>query len=411
MEPPYGARAGTDGANAAAPLPAAANPTPIWVDRRTRVALTVAALGLLALAIWRVPGVAVVAIGGVGLALVLSHPVGWLSRVMPRKLAIALSLLLALGVTVVGVSVLIPLLIDQLSALVAAWPSIQADLDHLLGRTIAPLRERGLLPTTGPTLSERLGEGLGNWGRQLAADLLSRLLGAASSALGFAIQLFGVLFIAVSLLGDPDKARDAAIDLAPARYRNDAAALWDQFEVSISRYLAGVLIQAAIEGALVVVALWLLGVPYAILLGVVVAVTSVIPYLGAWLGAIPAVLLALTISPTTALLTVLVYVGIQQLEGNVLTPRIQGKAVHVHPILVLLTVLWAGQAFGLLGAALGVPALVVARVLFDFLRARLRERPDPPPALTTPSPPVLIDPNDGGQHAPDRAGGVHQGSM
>ncbi len=125
------------------------------------------------------------------------------------------------------------------------------------------------------------------------------------------------------------------------------------------------------------------GVPYPILLGMVVAVTSVIPYLGAWLGAIPAVLLVLTVSPGTAVLTVLVYLVVQQIEGNILTPKIQGEAVHAHPILVLLTVLWDGQAFGLLGAALAVPALVVVRVLFDFFRVRLRERPDPaPPAMS-----------------------------
>jgi predicted PurR-regulated permease PerM len=371
-------------------------PTPIWISRRTRVGLTVAGLLLLAWAVWRVPGILVIVLGGAGLALVLSFPVGWLSRFMPRKVAIALSLLVVLALIALGLYVLVPLLIDQLSALVNSWPGIQADLDRMLTNALQPLRERGLLPNTGPTLSERLQEGLGNWGGQLAADLLNSLLGFAGGAIGFFINLFAVLFIAVSLLADTGKVRDAAIDLVPSRYRHDIESLWDHFTDSISRYLGGVLLQGAIEGILVAVALWALDVPYAILLGVVVAVTSVIPYLGAWLGAIPAVLLALTVSPTTAVLTVLVYLGIQALESNLLTPRIQGEAVNVHPILVLLTVLWAGQAFGLLGAALAVPALVVIRVLFDFFRRRLRERPEPaePAERAQHPPPAPVEPAD-----------------
>jgi predicted PurR-regulated permease PerM len=144
----------------------------------------------------------------------------------------------------------------------------------------------------------------------------------------------------------------------------------------MSRYLSGVVFVAAFQGGLSAIVLWALGVPYALLLGVWVALTSVIPYFGAWLGAVPAVLLAITQSPTTAVLTVLLYVLIQQVESNFLTPRVQGHAAHVHPIIVLLTVIWTAQALGLLWSALAVPALVVLRVLFDFFRARLRVRPE-----------------------------------
>src|SRR3712207_9339214 len=92
------------------------------------------------------------------------------------------------------------------------------------------------------------------------------------------------------------------------------------------------------------------------------------------LGGIPAVLVALIFeSPTIAVLTLVAYVLIQQLEGNFLTPRIQGQAVHVHPILVLLAVIGGGQLAGLAGVIFAVPALAVIRVFFDFFR-RSEER-------------------------------------
>jgi predicted PurR-regulated permease PerM len=124
-------------------------------------------------------------------------------------------------------------------------------------------------------------------------------------------------------------------------------------------------------------ALFLLGVPYALLLGAWVSVTALIPYIGAWIGAVPAVLLALSISPTKALLTALLFLAIQQLEGNVLTPRIQGQAVRVHPVLVFLAVVAGGELAGIPGIVFAVPALAMLRVLYDFFCARLRVRPAP----------------------------------
>jgi predicted PurR-regulated permease PerM len=296
--------------------------------------------------------------------------------VLPRGLAILVTLLLMVGVILLALTNLIPLLIEQLTDLILAWPSIQNDLDQLLDRGIESMRARGLLPEESADLSDRIRADLGNRAQRLAAELLRGVLGLASGAIGFAVRLIAILIIAIYLLLDVGKLRDAFIDFAPSRYSDDATELWDAFGASMSRYLGGVVVVAGITGAASGVALWLLGVPYSILLGAWVAFTSLIPVFGTYLGVVPALPLALAESPTTAVLTILVYVVIQNVQDNVLTPRIQGEAAHVHPIVVLLTVLWVGYAFGLVWSVLAVPALVVARVLFDFFRVRLRVRPD-----------------------------------
>jgi predicted PurR-regulated permease PerM len=141
-----------------------------------------------------------------------------------------------------------------------------------------------------------------------------------------------------------------------------------------------------IQGLLAFLALKVLGVPYAILLGVWVSITAIIPYLGPFLGGIPAVLVAVIFdSPTTAVLTVVAYVLIQQFEGNFLTPRIQGNALQVHPIIVLLAVIGGAQLAGLTGVIFAVPALAIVRVFFDFFRVRLRTQPSSEPR-TVPRP-------------------------
>jgi predicted PurR-regulated permease PerM len=354
----------------------AAPPTPIWISHRLQIALIIGATVLLVLAVWRVPAILTIVIGAMALALILSFPVSWVSRAMPRGLAILVTLLLLLGIIVLALAVLIPLLIDQLTQLIVAWPGIQDRLNLVLEDVTRGLQARGLLPGESADQAARLRRELGAWGQEIVGNLLGGVLSLATGAVGFAVQVFAMLVIAIYLLLDVRRLRAAFIDLAPSRYRQDTATLWDTFADSISRYLGGVVLVAAITGVVAGVALFSLGVPYALLLGAWVAFSSFIPTFGTYLGVVPALPLALAQSPATLVLTILVYVIIQLVQDNVLTPRVQGQTAHVHPIVVLLTVLWTGLAFGLLWSVLAVPALVVVRVLFDFFRVRLRVRPD-----------------------------------
>jgi predicted PurR-regulated permease PerM len=93
----------------------AAPPTPIWISHRLQIALIIGATALLVLAVWRVPAILTIVIGALAMALILSFPVSWMSRAMPRRLAILVTLLLLLGIIVLALAVLIPLLLDQLS--------------------------------------------------------------------------------------------------------------------------------------------------------------------------------------------------------------------------------------------------------------------------------------------------------
>lgn len=353
----------------------APGPTPIWISPWLRGALIAVAVLLLALALRMVPSILTIVLGGVALAVVLSFPVRLFARAMPRPLAILVVLLLLLGIISLAFVVLIPFVIGQLTDLTAAWPGIMDKLNRIVDDLARLLQRRGLLPNADLNLSERFRADVSGRGQEIAQSVLLGLINTASGAVRFAVELFGILFIAIYLLADVRTVRSVLLGLPPARYRADASALWDAFSGSISRYFVGLIFVAAVQGGLAALSLWVLNVPYALLLSAWVAVASIIPFFGAYLGAIPSVLVALTVSPTTAALTLLVYVILRELESEILTPRIQGRVVHMHPVIILLTVIWAGQAFGLLGVVFAVPTLVVIRVLFDFFRVRLRVRP------------------------------------
>ncbi len=355
------------------PVPRA--PTPIHISRRARNLLVAAGLALLALLFRLAPSVPIILVGGATLALVLSFPVRLLSRLMPRGLALLATVLALLALGALGLFLLLPILVEQLTGLIGALPGLAARASQALRDLLTPLRERELLPREPEDLAAELEQELFYRAQALAQGLLTGLVGAVQGLVSAALRLLGILFIAIYLLLDIRRLKAAYLRLAPRRYRHDARALWDAFGSSLSRYLGGLVLIMAAQGALTALALSFLGVPYPLLLGAWVALTALIPNLGAWLGGLPAVILAYFVSPTTALLTVLLYVLIQQFESYVLTPRIQGQVVRVHPAIILLTVIGGTEVAGLAGAVLAVPTLAVLRVVVDFFRARLRVQP------------------------------------
>ena len=363
-------------------------PTPIPVTPRVRTLLVVATLTVAAWLVWAAPIVPRLLLTGAALALVLSFPVRLLTRLLPRAAAIVLVVLAAL-LLLIALLVLIPVVIVQLTDLIAQAPTYIDEAEALLLRGLRELAERGLLTDEPEQVIVQIRQGLVDRAQGTAEQVLAALLNGLTGALGALIQLFGVLFVAVYLLADIGRFKAALLRSTPTRYRDDVESLWQQLAHSLSRYLGGLLISILVQGALATIVLWLLDVEYALLLGLWTAGTAVLPYVGAFLGGIPAVLVALFVSPTTALLTALAYLAINQIEGNLLTPRIQGEAVRVHPLLIFLAVVAGNEVGGLLGAALAVPALAVLRVLVDFFGDRIHVPRRTGPALEREPPPPL----------------------
>jgi predicted PurR-regulated permease PerM len=346
-------------------------PTPIRISRRTRMVLVILGLLVFALIMWFSPTVPIILLGGFAVALVLSFPVRWLSHIMPRWLAMVVTFLVLSGAVLIAFLILIPILAVQLVSFVQAAPDIVASARQTLRSVLQPLSDYGLLKGTPDEFMRELGQDLLDLARSFGRNILGSLIKFVSGTVGLVLTLFGVLFVAVYLLANVRKIKATYLMAAPKRYRRDAAELWESEGLSLSRYLSGLGLDMIIQGVISTIGLFLLGVPYAVLLGTWVAISAIIPYLGAWLGAIPAVLVALTISPGKAALTALLYLVIQQLEGNVLQPRIQGQALNMPSILIFLAVIAGAEIAGFLGILFAVPTMAVLKVLYDFFRARL----------------------------------------
>src|SRR5690606_20455728 len=168
------------------------------------------------------------------------------------------------------------------------------------------------------------------------------------------ILLVGGIFLAAR----PRLYRTGLIKLVPPSNRGDAATALDDCRSALGLWLKGRLLAMVMVGVLTGTGLWLIGIPSYLALGLLAALLEFIPFFGPILAAVPALLLALLIGPTEALLVLILFLVIQQLEGNLISPIIQHHAVELPPALLLFALLAFGILFGVLGVVLAEPLTV-----------------------------------------------------
>jgi predicted PurR-regulated permease PerM len=154
-------------------------------------------------------------------------------------------------------------------------------------------------------------------------------------------------------------------------------------ETSLASYVRGQILLSLIIGVSAGVGIYILGAvgllphaqQYAALFGAWVALTEVIPYLGPWLGAAPPFIYALVVHPISALWVALLFLGIQQIEGHVVVPKVMGTALRLHPLLVIFGLAAGFEFYGLAGALTALPVLAVARAIWEFFSGRISLEP------------------------------------
>jgi predicted PurR-regulated permease PerM len=193
----------------------------------------------------------------------------------------------------------------------------------------------------------------------VAVSQAGAVFGLVTASLG---NLVFVVVTAIFLALAPEIYVDGAGRLVPERDRGFARRLLAELGRTLKAWLGGQLATMSIVALLSGVGLWALGVPYALVLGLFAGLLDFVPYLGPILGAAPAVLIALSESPSTALWTLALFFVVQQIEGNVLQPIIQQSAVDIPPALLLVFLFAMGQLFGLTGLLVATPLLAILLV-------------------------------------------------
>lgn len=188
------------------------------------------------------------------------------------------------------------------------------------------------------------------------------------SVFAAAVDIFLILFIVFYLLYDFQGVRNAIVWIAPVPYREHAAALISIVDNNFGGYIRGNIVRCTAVGILTGIILFLIGFPYALLLGVLAGVLNIIYYIGPFISIIPALLLSFSPDAPSPLLIIAIYVFVQALDTSVISPLVLGRAIRIKAITVIVCMLIGQQLAGFLGMILSVPLAGIVRCVIEYFQ-------------------------------------------
>lgn len=281
---------------------------------------------------------------------------------VPRHVAIILVyLMLITGIGLLGYYI-VPRLIQEMETVLVVLPKQMQQLSRFGNRLLSRI-ERIELPVD---ISNLIAEGIARI-EQFVNGFLSRILDLVIGMFSHLFGLFLAPIIGYYILRDREIMAQKAMNLIPVAYRSDVKGLVEDIDEVLSGFIRGQLIISAIVGAAVAAVLaFVLKIKFALLLGMWAGIFNIIPYFGPVIGAIPVVAIALVDSLWKAMWVIVLFVVVNNLESAFLTPRIVGREVGLHPILLIFAVLAFGHLFGVVGMLIAVPVVAVIKVLLIF---------------------------------------------
>ncbi|MGI6361132.1 MAG: AI-2E family transporter [Bacillota bacterium] len=210
-------------------------------------------------------------------------------------------------------------------------------------------------------------------------QLVEVAAGVVLQILNGVLNIFIGLIIAIYILLSKEKlfkmGKKFAFAVLPENFAETATQTLSDASRTFSNFLRGQIVEACILGGMCLGCMTLLGMPYALLISTLIGITALIPIVGAFLGAVPSALILLVIDPPLALVFVIMIIVLQQIEGNLIYPKVVGSAIGLSGIWVFLTVIIAGSLFGIIGILICVPLVaVVFTILRTWSNKRLKER-------------------------------------
>ena len=205
-------------------------------------------------------------------------------------------------------------------------------------------------------------EKLASFVETILNSVQQNLFGFFSTVTNIGTIVILIPFIIYYFLKDENKIYEGLIAILPEKFKDPVVAILNTTDQTLSKYITGQLIVAVVLGVLTFIGYKIIGLPNALILSLIVVITSFIPFIGAVLGALPAILIASTTNLLLIIKVIIVLVVVQQLEGNLISPRLHGSRLQIHPLIVILIVMASFILFGVLGALFAVPSYSVIRI-------------------------------------------------
>jgi predicted PurR-regulated permease PerM len=283
------------------------------------------------------------------------------NRKVPRTAAVLLIYAVFISVCVVILMNVIPMFMKQVEELSEHMPELtiraQSMVDHFNNNNVLPGSVRDGINHSISSMEKQI--------EQKITDFLNNI-GAVVNVLFIAMI---VPFLAFYMMKDLDVFERAALQYVPRSRRKQTVRLLKDIDTALGSYIRGQLIVSICIGVLAYIGYLSIGMPYPLLMAAFVSLFDIIPYLGPFFGALPALLMATTISWKMVLMVIIVNMICQNLESNVISPQVVGKSMKIHPLTIILVLLIGGQLAGVVGMILAVPFYAAVKVIVQHVSA------------------------------------------
>lgn len=283
-------------------------------------------------------------------------------RHLPVDLAIIISFfLLIVIVTIITNSILKPLLVQvnllaaNFNNLVAQTAALVNQLENEQTQLYIPEQVKGIINDTFIKV--------GNYGIEGVTDLVRSVFVIA----GTVVEFFAVPFITFYFMKDGSRMVHSFVKLYPSSYQGQLQQVFNEIEHVLSRYIRGQILMSCIIAVLTFLGMWIMGVPYPMVIGLLAAITEWIPIVGPIVGAIPAILLGATVDLSLSFKVLIFYIVIQQVDSHLIMPQVMGAVISLHPVVIVIALLIGGTLFGVAGMILTVPVTAVLQILGKHL--------------------------------------------
>ena len=290
-------------------------------------------------------------------AATLGPSINWLERKkIPRGIGIMLIYVVALFILSMVIVMLIPPITQEIDQLAATFPIYYERFLQLFGSI-----------SMETNMSQTLQNNLREVGQTLSS-YTGGVVNTVSGIFGSLTTFFLVLVLTFYFSVRKDGLKNFIHAVTPAKYQKYTIQTFIRIQDKLGLWLRGQILLSLIIFVVTWIGLLILGVKYSLVLALIAGITEVIPFIGPLIGAVPAVFLAFLQSPIKALFVVILYLVIQQLEGNIIVPKVMQKAVGLNPIVVIVVILLGAKLAGVLGALLSIPVTVaIMTIAGDWL--------------------------------------------
>ena len=235
--------------------------------------------------------------------------------------------------------------------------------------------------------TQDLGNRASDFGVSLIERTIAVITGGVANLIAYIVVPFWIFFV----LKDREKGAQWFYGMFPPAIRDDVRVVLHQANRVLGSYIRAQLLLSTVSGVVAGVGLWLMGIKFSLILGVIAGIANMIPVLGPMIGGVPAIIVTAATRPGWTVLWVFLFLFVSQnMKDYILVPRIQGNAVNIHPAIILVLLVIAGHLAGFWGLLLAVPVAAVIRDIYVYIYRRLEDIP-PDEAVKTSEPAHLRD--------------------